>query len=188
MAGDFLSRSTDIENAKNVISECKAKKGVFAILGNHDCWTDPENLAIAINEAGIENISGRWVEIKMENVPEGLFIGGCEHPWGKKLRADSRIKDKALKLNVSHTPDNIYRLKETGAAAVFSGHFHGGQIRLPFAGAIVIPSIYGRRFDHGHFKIDNTHLFVSAGVGISTFGFRFYSNPDIFIIDIAAKK
>ena len=85
---------------------------------------------------------------------------------------------------LSHTPDNIYRLSKSEVDVVFSGHYHGGQIRIPYLGAIVIPSIFGRRCDHGHFVIKETNLFVTGGVGTAFPSWRIYCQPDIFVIDI----
>jgi hypothetical protein len=58
--------------------------------------------------------------------------------------------------------------------------------RLPFLGSIVVPSLYGRRFDHGHFVVNSTHLFVSSGIGVSSPQFRLYCRPDIFVVDVLA--
>jgi len=58
--------------------------------------------------------------------------------------------------------------------------------RLPFLGSIVVPSLYGRRFDHGHFVVNGTHLFVSSGIGVSSPQFRLFCRPDIFIVDVLA--
>jgi len=88
---------------------------------------------------------------------------------------------------LSHTADNIYQLSSAGALAVFSGHYHAGQAKLPWYGPVVIPSKYGRLFDHGHFKIDDTHLFVTAGVGAAFPPFRIYCEPEIIIVDLVAE-
>jgi hypothetical protein len=89
-----------------------------------------------------------------------------------------------LALMLTHTPDNIYRLSRLGYAAIFAGHYHAGQIRLPRLGALVVPSRYGRRFDHGHFVVNGTHLFVTSGVGSAEPPMRIYCQPDVFIVDI----
>ena len=67
---------------------------------------------------------------------------------------------------------------------VFAGHYHAGQWRLPWLGAVMLPSRLGRLFDHGHFVVRGTHLFVSAGVGLTRIPLRIYCRPDFFIVDI----
>ena len=91
-------------------------------------------------------------------------------------------------LVLTHTPDNIYRLNRAGASVVFAGHNHAGQIRIPLAGPVVIPSVYGRRFDHGHFTVNGTDLFVTAGIGTVGPTLRMFCRPDIFVVDIMNKK
>ena len=85
---------------------------------------------------------------------------------------------------LSHTPDNVYALQALGVDAVFAGHTHGGQMRLPFLGAIIVPSRYGRRFDRGHFVVGKTHLFVSTGVGADEPAFRLWCPPDLVAVDL----
>ena len=97
-------------------------------------------------------------------------------------------QDSLLHLVLSHTPDNIYRLSRSSADVVFSGHCHAGQIRLPILGPIIVPSIYGRRFNHGHFAVNGTHLFVASGIGTAYPPVRIYCQPDIFIVDILPEK
>jgi len=58
--------------------------------------------------------------------------------------------------------------------------------RPSFLGSIAVPSLYGRRFDHGRFLVNGTHLFVSSGIGVSSPQFRLYCRPDIFIVDVLA--
>jgi hypothetical protein len=64
-----------------------------------------------------------------------------------------------------------------------AGHTHGGQVRVlgwtPF-----VPSAFGNRFRHGHIVEENRHLIVSAGLGCSTYPFRFGVPPEIVVIDL----
>ena len=92
-----------------------------------------------------------------------------------------------MTLVLTHTPDNIYELSGPGVTAVFAGHYHAGQIRIPLLGSLVVPSAYGRLFDHGHFVVNGTHLFVTAGVGAAVPPFRVYCQPDVFIVDIRGR-
>jgi predicted MPP superfamily phosphohydrolase len=86
---------------------------------------------------------------------------------------------------LTHTPDNVYRLSRLGFAAIFAGHSHAGQIRLPVIGPLVVPSRYGRRFDHGRFIVNGTHLFVTAGIGSAEPPIRLWCHPDVLIVDVA---
>lgn len=67
---------------------------------------------------------------------------------------------------------------------MFAGHYHGGQLRLLGIGALVIPSLFGRRFDFGHFKVNRTDLFVSSGVGVDRPSLRLFCSPEILVVDL----
>jgi predicted MPP superfamily phosphohydrolase len=113
-----------------------------------------------------------------------ICICGYEYPWGSDgLQIPSAASD-GLVLVLTHTPDNIYRLSGAGADVVFAGHYHAGQFRIPYFGSVVVPSTYGRRFDHGHFIVNGTHLFATSGIGAAVLPFRIYCQPDIFIVDV----
>ncbi len=124
------------------------------------------------------------------SVIDRLFFkarAGSADPADSSLIPNAIVQESnMLHIVLSHTPDNIYWLSKSYADFVFSGHYHAGQFRIPVLGPIVIPSIYGRRFDHGHFIVNGTHLFVTSGIGVAAPPLRIYCQPDIFIVDIVA--
>ena len=67
------------------------------------------------------------------------------------------------------------------------GHTHGGQWRLPLAGAIYVPSLYRRRFDRGWFRRDGsgTLMFVSVGAGELSLHGRFNCPREAAVIEFA---
>ena len=69
-----------------------------------------------------------------------------------------------FRLCLSHTPDNIRWARRADVDLMLSGHVHGGQIRVPVFGSILVPSIYGRRYDCGTFDEPPTLLHVSRGL------------------------
>ena len=137
----------------------------------------------ALGELGIETLRNTNNRIIREDGSQ-VIISGCEDPWGPEPWIPPEDVNEWPVFVLSHTPDNIYRLSSQNVSAVFSGHYHGGQMQVPGIGSILIPSIYGKRFEHGHFVIDGTHLFVSAGVGVAVPPVRVYSRPDILVIDL----
>jgi hypothetical protein len=164
------------------LCEASSRFGIFAILGNHDHWADPEQVATTVSDAGVQMLHNGWQRLSLNGVGN-LLIQGCEDPWSPEKWRSTAVQPEELVLVLSHTADNIYRLSKAGAKAVFSGHYHAGQFKLPGLGPVIIPSKYGRRFHHGHFVVNGTHLFVSAGVGAAEPPLRIYCPPDIFIVD-----
>lgn len=184
MTGDFLNHAEDIEAVRRLLRPV-GRLGTFAVLGNHDYWTDPELLRRVVVDAGVTLLDGNTVEMRLGD--SSLLISGWDHPWSRHALPRPECPSGSAHLLLSHYPDNIFAAAETGVHAMFAGHHHGGQIRIPFLGAVIVPSSYGRLFDHGHYEVHGTHLFVPAGVGASEPVLRLYCAPDLFVVDVLGK-
>jgi len=185
--GDYLSQIRRLPLLEEWLAGVPhARYGSYGVLGNHDHWVDRgQKVNGVFTHAGVTMLGGSCTTVTIHGAP-GLRLCGTEFPWGPKLdRAaiDQGAPGSSPLLVLSHTPDNIYALKDLGAAAVFSGHTHGGQMRVPVIGAIIIPSSYGRRFDLGHFNVGGAHLYVSAGVGADQPPLRIYCPPELLEVD-----
>ena len=179
--GDFVSRLDALPELREVLRPI-GRVETFAVLGNHDYWVDAESVGRALKDSGLRLLSNESAIVTIKG--REVVVTGYDYPWGKTEASNIPSSNGAIHLALSHTPDNIYRLSDSRMDIVFSGHYHAGQIRLPFLGSIVIPSVYGRRFDHGHFVVNGTHLFVPSGIGASNPPLRIYCRPDIFVVDI----
>ncbi len=180
--GDYVTRRHSIPILDRIMRPI-SRRGDFAVLGNHDHWTDPERIQALLAAKGFRMLVNRSERIELDGHPIQLI--GCDYLGFTDIRIPEFPADPGLKLVLCHTPDAVYELAHAGAAAIFSGHNHAGQARIPWLGALIVPSRLGRRFDHGHFVVDGAHLFVSSGVGAGTPPMRFYCQPDIFVVDVA---
>lgn len=205
ITGDFVTETDSIPLLPDILTPLSAAYRTFAILGNHDYWVGANEIANVVQSCGVDLLkngcrdvphSSRLRDIdtneplnRSSETHDGqksgnICICGYEHPWGAdELHIPSTASDVFVFV-LTHTPDNIYRLSAAGADMVFAGHFHAGQFRIPYLGSVVVPSTYGRRFDHGHFLVHGTHLFVTSGIGAAVLPFRIYCQPDIFIVDV----
>ncbi len=184
--GDFVSDSSKIYFLEDLLQDLPARLGSFAILGNHDYWSDPIAIARVLESAGIRVLSKRAVRVVLDDEMT-LLISGCEMPWSKVPCQVEAPGNGEISLVISHSADMIHSFSQAGADLVFAGHYHAGQIQLPWIGPLVVPSIFGRRFYHGHYCVNQTHLFVSAGVGASKPYIRLYCPPDIMVVDLSSK-
>jgi len=64
-----------------------------------------------------------------------------------------------------------------------SGHVHGGQVRLPLIGALVVPSDYGDMYSQGLIKEKGKQMIVTKGIGNSILNVRFNCVPEIVVIE-----
>jgi uncharacterized protein len=106
-------------------------------------------------------LEGRWTTISAQG--SSIAIGGTDFPWGPAIDPQE-IPPADLSILLSHSPDLFYKAQDWGVDLMFSGHNHGGQIRLPFVGPVFMPSRYSRRFDRGFFRAKRTLLYVSEGI------------------------
>lgn len=96
---------------------------------------------------------------------------------------------------LTHSPDSVVDAAREGVRLVLAGHTHGGQVRLPFVGALVTRTAIGRRYDRGLFRWpeagarpgfrsgEPTLLYVNAGVGTSILPIRFFNPPTYAVFD-----
>ncbi|MFH1112645.1 MAG: metallophosphoesterase [Pseudomonadota bacterium] len=179
--GDFVTNIDCVPALREVLRPIAGIEN-YAVLGNHDYWANREMIGNVVKDRGLRLLTNESVTVRVRG--REVTVSGYDYPWGTREKGIKTSQNGTLNLVLSHTPDNIYRLADSNADIVFSGHYHGGQIRVPFAGPIVVPSVYGRRFDRGHFVVNQTHLFVSSGIGAAGLMVRTYCRPDIFVVDI----
>ncbi len=179
--GDFISHIKALPCLTDILRPI-AKTASYAILGNHDFWVAPDAITESLRQAGLHVLKNESHVLKIDG--QNLAVTGYDFPWGTKDETIAQQPSDHLHIVLTHTPDNIYRLAECSADLVFAGHYHAGQVRLPFRGSMIVPSIYGSRFDHGHFVVGKTDLFVASGIGASYPPVRIYCQPDIFVVDI----
>jgi uncharacterized protein len=181
--GDFITRAKFVPLIRAVLPLVTGRLGAFGVIGNHDRWADIEEVRAAARAAGVRMLGPTFVDLRLHNGCT-IRIAGYEHPWGTARETiPASVASDELLLVLTHTPDNIPRLRGRGIDAVFAGHYHGGQIRVPGLGSLVVPSKYGRQYDHGHFRFGRTHLFVSSGVGSAEPPVRIWCPPDALIVD-----
>lgn len=95
------------------------------------------------------------------------------------------LPGNSCKILLTHVPDVVEIFSECGIDIIFSGHTHGGQIRIPFVGPLVAWSRFQRKYSRGIYKYNRSYLHVSPGLGVSRCTpFRFMCPPEITVIKI----
>ena len=136
--------------------------------GNHDWYLDDvQPLLAALTAAGVEPLGGRTREVCIRG--QRVLLAGTERPWFRPL-PDSRSLDTAaepppaLRILLSHSPDQLPWAQAHDFDLMLAGHTHGGQIRLPGIGPLIANSWYGVKYASGVFFRHPTLLHVSRGV------------------------
>lgn len=157
----------------------KAKYGAYAILGNHDLWTDHARTRQALEQVGFTMLGGRWLQVEIEGVP--LVLCGHEGPWFPPVPDLTGCPAEPFRLGLSHTPDNLPWAKAHGIDLLLAGHVHGGQIRFPIIGSLLVPSKFGRRYDCGLFHEGPTVMYVGRGLA-GDHPLRYGCRPEVTLL------
>lgn len=180
VTGDFLARADDLGRVERMLSRLKAPHGVWVVRGNHDFWETPEKLRELFDRCGIGLLANRRVEIHRNG--ECLDLVGIEWPWDRshdKWRDVFSPRPARVTVVLSHTPDTAPAVAQLGATLMLAGHTHGGQIRLPFVGSLVVPSRYGKRYEQGWFAVGSLALYVNRGIGTHAPAVRVACRPEV---------
>jgi len=189
LSGDLVRGPDRARDLETFLGSLHARYGRFLVWGNHDYWDGvpgtwgPE----VVQRAGFTLLRNSSRAI---NYPGGkIVIAGLDDPitGHDNLRlAMTRVSRRDACILVSHTPEVVRSLGNWDIDLVLAGHTHGGQVRLPFVGALWVP--FGTR-DHleGWFDVPpGVRLHVSRGLGWSWLPVRFFCRPTIDIITLRA--
>jgi predicted MPP superfamily phosphohydrolase len=189
LAGDYVVTSVlggtfvPPETTAGALRALHAPLGVYAVLGNHDCWLDAPRVRAAFEAAGIPVLDDAAREIDPRR---GLWLSGISDFWEGRHdvhAALAGVPDDAVVLAFTHNPDVFPHVPDRVALTI-AGHTHGGQVVVPFGGRPVVPSKYGERYAIGHVVEDGRHLFVSPGIGTSIVPVRFRVPPEISVVTL----
>lgn len=161
--GDLIDDPELVPMAVDILSTLTAIAPCFFVLGNHDWRFDHEQLRQTVQRAGWINVAGQTLSVELGG--RRVVISGSERPWLGHNPPSPEGDGTALRLFVSHSPDQVGFALRGGYDVMLAGHTHGGQVVLPVIGPVYSPSIHGVRFAAGTFPIGPMHLHVSRGVG-----------------------
>ena len=167
-----------------VLAELRAPLGVWAVLGNHDLWLDAELVQTALEHHGIQVLEDSSVRIRRGS--DEFWLAGIDDLWEGRpdiTRAFRGVPEDSAIVAITHNPD-LFPDVPPRVNLLITGHTHGGQVRVPFFGPLIVPSSYGRRYAAGHIVEDGRHLFVSSGLGTSILPVRFLVPPEISLLVI----
>jgi predicted MPP superfamily phosphohydrolase len=161
--GDIVEHLDAIPWVAPVLGRLRGRLGQFAILGNHDAHYRPDRIRDVLADAGFLELDGRWERVDADG--QAIALGGTAAPWGPRLER-AAMPGADLRIVLSHTPDQFPRIARWGAVdLILAGHNHGGQVRLPLVGPVLMPSRYSRRYDRGVFRSGSTLMYVGQGIG-----------------------
>ena len=181
LLGDYVfERADSIDELAPVLSRLKSGLGTFAVLGNHDLWTDAGVVRDGLERVGIRVLINERVVFQLGG--DALALVGLDDGWSGAPDLSKALEDTPVDTAVIlmiHEPDfaDLYA-QDDRILLQLSGHTHGGQVRLPGVGAPFLPA-FGRKYDQGLYKIDEMWLYTTRGVGVIDPPARFNCRPEI---------
>jgi hypothetical protein len=161
----------------------------FAVMGNHDAEVGEAIVTDALTTHGIPVLENRYVPLERDG--RRLWIGGVGDVMHRKVLLESAVPPRPLRGNdpvvlMAHEPDFANRVARYGGVdLMLSGHSHGGQVRLPLVGPLILPPM-GKKYVQGFFQVGAMTLYVNRGIGTVGIPVRCWCRPEITMFTLSA--
>jgi predicted MPP superfamily phosphohydrolase len=187
LTGDFIGSSPHfIPACAAALEKLDAQDGVYACLGNHDYWVGAQHVTAALQAAGVQVLRNEVYTLSWKGAL--LNIAGVDDPWRGHTdfdRALSMADPNAPTIMLCHQPDLFPAAVQRGIDLTLAGHYHGGQVKLPFFGMAVSPAHLISKFVEGLHRQGRSQLYVSRGIGITGPPVRLNAPPEITVLHLA---
>ncbi|RDU38401.1 metallophosphoesterase [Neobacillus piezotolerans] len=190
-SGDLMDEPNKYESAQAIVPILKgldAPLGKYAIYGNHDHGGYGTKLYKTLMDAsGFTTLVNENVAVTRNG--QSIYLAGIDDAMLGKPDIESSVKNipqGAYKILLSHAPDLADDASRFGFHLQLSGHSHGGQIKIPFFGALVKPP-FAEKYHEGFYTIagdDPLTLYVNRGLGTTRLPFRFMSKPELTVFTL----
>ena len=184
LTGDYISKErTFAAPCAELMGRLRARHGVFAVLGNHDHWTDAALITDLFRAEGITVLVNQGM--RFERNGSAFWLAGVDDAMvglEDLSLALAGSRETEMKLVLAHNPIILRRAVRAGVDLVLSGHTHGGQVNLRSernpSGKI------RRRMLKGLVRQGETQIYVSRGLGTVVVPVRFGSPPEVSLLEL----
>jgi uncharacterized protein len=200
--GDLVdSKKYDEETSLKLMEQLVQIAPVYFVTGNHEWWSGKfDSLEHQLIDMGVKVLRNTVAEITHENGDGGIIqLVGIDDPANaSEAYMERSMTEEALKSSVpslkesedftvllAHRPELLSLYSQYEMDLVFSGHAHGGQVRLPFVGGVIAPNQgLFPNYTSGRYTQDETTMIVNRGLGNSIIPFRIFNRPEIILVTL----
>ena len=181
LTGDFVWHEAEpVFDLAPALAQLNAKYGVYAGLGNHDLWTDVEAVTLALKQERLPLLVNQGMQISVGN--SSLYLASLDDGWSGKPDLEAAManwSEDAATVCLMHEPDLASRYAvDKRIHLQLSGHSHGGQVRLPFYGPLILPYL-SWKYPMGLYNVDGMWLYTNRGLGTTNVPVRVNCAPEI---------
>jgi len=183
LTGDYISKERHYAApCAEMLGRLEARFGVFAVLGNHDHWTDADLITDLFRAEGINVLINQGMRFELNGAAfwlagvDDTMVGLEDIPL-----ALAGARQDEMKLLLAHNPIVLRRAARADVDLVLSGHTHGGQV------ALREPRQNGgrrRRFLKGLGRLGNTQIYVNRGLGTVVLPIRYGCPPEVSLLEL----
>ncbi len=186
LTGDYVSKADAITQALvEVLRDLRAKIGKFAVLGNHDYWTNAHLVIASLESADITMLKNEHHILSRSG--QKLCIAGVDDLFSNNsdvVKALAGVERKICKILLCHNPDYAEMLpEEPRVDLMLAGHTHGGQVCLPLIGPMILPVNF-KKYAQGLVAGPRCPVYISRGLGMVTVPVRFNCRPELPLITL----
>ncbi|MBT2736248.1 metallophosphoesterase [Bacillus sp. ISL-7] len=194
--GDLMdepNQYTEINKLMPILKKLQAPLGKYCIFGNHDHGgygsdiyrniMETTDFSVLLNDSAPIKLSDGSI----------IYLLGIDDVMLGNPNISLTLKNvpkNSFKILLSHAPDLAETASLYPVQWQLSGHSHGGQIKIPFLGALVTPP-FGKIYPEGLYSIGEHNplsLYVNRGIGTTRLPFRFMSKPELTVFTLKSEK
>lgn len=181
--GDAVNTREGVGRVRRTMAELARIAPTYAVRGNRDLG---EFASDDLFGTGATEMRGGAVAHPVRGASLVLAGASFTRDWVRVRRTLRAQPDTAFVIYLAHSPDGIGDISRWGADLYLAGHTHGGQVALPFYGAVWTASRHGKRFERGLHRERGTWLYINRGIGMEAVlpKVRFLARPEITVIEL----
>lgn len=202
ITGDIVDRRTPcLKRAAVLVDKITKIQKTFYVTGNHEAhYRHFNKLYDVIGKSDVRNITKHSAElekngekINLAGINDVWFFGDEENPktyrnFKQELADTVGALPHDFTLLLAHRPELLPVYSQHDVDIVFSGHAHGGQIRLPVVKGMYAPHQgVNPKYTEGMHEQNGTTMVVSRGLGNSRFPFRVFNHPEVVVVELRSE-
>jgi uncharacterized protein len=180
ISGDSVDENANYRAVGDFLREMRAPLGIWLVKGNWEHWRPNEKEKELYFAAGV-----RFLDNSAEKLAEDVWVVGVDDESAGSpdlKKAFKGVPKDALTIGLFHSPAFFDHSSQYFNLAL-AGHTHGGQVRLPFLPPFWQPEGSGG-YVAGWYKVGDSKMYVSRGLGTSILDIRFFCRPELPIVEI----